>query len=189
MGKERLTAFFDAVLAIIITILVLELPKPAEPTWGAFTGLYREYFAFTLSFFWLGSLWIHQHDMWHHIKHIDAAVVRISMLTLFFAAWFPYTTSWVNEEFYATVPQALYGLVAILVTISTIALNRSLVKANPDNLEFEHLTNSRNGWLAADLLIKAAGFALSFIYPPAAMLGILIAAAFINVAPRVRRQR
>ena len=64
MNKERLVAFTDAVLAIIMTILVLELPKPAEPTLAALLDLQESFFAYTLSFFWLGALWFGMHGIW-----------------------------------------------------------------------------------------------------------------------------
>ena len=183
MGKERLSAFIDAVLAIIITILILELPKPEAPIWAAIWGLRTEYFAYTLSFFWLGSMWIHQHNRWQQVDKVDRSVVRWALVMLFFSSWFPYTTSWVNEHFHATVPQVLYGLIALLVSVSNAVLSRRLVAANPDNAQLAAESSSGDRLLAVDLVIKCCGFVLAFVYPPAMMVAVLAAAAFIDLAP------
>lgn len=68
MSKERLTAFTDAVLAIIMTILILELEKPAAISWSAFWDLRMNFFAYTVSFFWLGAMWVNLHQSWHEVE-------------------------------------------------------------------------------------------------------------------------
>lgn len=86
MGKERLIAFTDAVLAIIMTILVLELAKPDEPTLEAFWALKENFFAYFLSFFWLGSLWIALNGIWEHVKRVSNKVIWWNLGLLFFAS-------------------------------------------------------------------------------------------------------
>ncbi len=75
MEKEKLGAFMDAVLAIIMTILVLELEKPSAPTFKAIWELKMNFFAYTLSFFWLGTFWINIHNQWGRIKYVSKNVV------------------------------------------------------------------------------------------------------------------
>lgn len=183
MGKERLSAFIDAVLAIIITILVLDLPEPEAPTWAAIWDRRTEFAAYTLSFFWLGSMWIHQHNRWDKVDRIDRSVVRWALIMLFFAPWFPYTTRWVNEHFHATVPQLSYGFIALMVSLANAVLSRRLAAANSENTQLAMESRNGNRLLAVDMAVKCCGFALAFLYPPAMMVAILLAAAFIDLAP------
>ena len=83
MNKERLIAFTDAVLAIIMTILVLELEKPTVPTLEAFWALRQNFFAYFLSFFWLGSLWIALNGIWEKVERISTAVTWWNLALLF----------------------------------------------------------------------------------------------------------
>ena len=96
MVKERLVAFFDAVLAIIMTILVLELEKPSEISLKGFLALKENFFAYVLSFFWLGTMWVNHHNEWMGIEKISVKTVWTTMLTLFFSSLFPYSTSIVS---------------------------------------------------------------------------------------------
>lgn len=84
MGKERLMAFTDAVLAIVMTILVLELEKPEAATFEALWALKENFFAYALSFFWLGTMWVNLHNEWHDVSKVTIAVVWWSVIELFF---------------------------------------------------------------------------------------------------------
>ena len=99
MSKERLTAFTDAILAIIMTILVLELEKPATADWASFWELRAHFFSYAISFFWLGAMWVNLHNHWHRIEKIDNKVIWWSITMLFFASFFPYVTDFVSDHF------------------------------------------------------------------------------------------
>ena len=88
MSKERLTAFIDAVLAIVMTILVLELEKPTEVSWAGLWALRQSFLAYTLSFFWLGILWRNHHNGWQQVKTISNSVVVWTLVMLFFTSFF-----------------------------------------------------------------------------------------------------
>ena len=107
MNKERLAAFTDAVLAIIMTILVLELEKPAQVTLAGLWALRANFFAYTLSFFWLGLMWTTHHNNWHLVKKVTNHTVMYSLLMLFVASLFPYTTSLVASNFNNATSQVL----------------------------------------------------------------------------------
>ena len=89
MSKERLTAFTDAVLAIIMTILVLELNKPEAMTWASVWDLRESFFAYTVSFFWLGTMWVNMHRSWHNVEKINNELVWNSLILLFFSSFSP----------------------------------------------------------------------------------------------------
>ena len=180
MNKERLTAFTDAVLAIIMTILVLELEKPSEPTLKAIWELRTSYFSYTLSFFWLGTMWVNHHNEWQKVEKISKSVVWWSIILLFFSSLFPYTTSFVNSYFYSSVAQVFYGVVVLAVTYVNIELSRALEKANENNKKLKERTIKRINWLYIDIAIKIAGLIVSvFIYPPAMMLSVFITSILV----------
>ena len=93
MSKERVVAFTDAVLAIIMTILVLALDKPDPLTWSGFGKLWPQFLAYAFSFFWLGSMWVHLHIEWSGVKLVDQPVLWTSITLLFFCSLIPYSTS------------------------------------------------------------------------------------------------
>lgn len=93
MSKERVAAFTDAVLAIIMTILVLDLDKPDPLTWSGFGKLWPQFLAYAFSFFWLGSMWVHLHIEWSGVKLVDQPVLWTSITLLFFCSLIPYSTS------------------------------------------------------------------------------------------------
>ena len=93
MSKERVVAFTDAVLAIIMTILVLDLDKPDPLTWSGFGKLWPQFLAYAFSFFWLGSMWVQLHIKWSGVKLVDQPVLWTSITLLFFCSLIPYSTS------------------------------------------------------------------------------------------------
>ncbi len=116
MKKHRLIAFTDNVLTIIMTILVL-LDRPSSPTLAAFWALRQNYFAYFLSFFWLGSLFIALNEIWEKVEIISSRVIYVTLLLLFTLSFLPYTTGLVSTYFDSRVVQALYGTVVINSTI------------------------------------------------------------------------
>ena len=93
MSKERVVAFTDAVLAIIMAILVLDLDKPDPLTWSGFGKLWPQFLVYAFSFFWLGSMWVHLHIEWSGVKLVDQPVLWTSITLLFFCSLIPYSTS------------------------------------------------------------------------------------------------
>lgn len=99
MNKERLAAFTDAILALVMTILVLALDAPKEPTLEGFWDLRMSYFSHALSFFCLDSLWMGLNEVCNPAEHIDNAYVMWTLVLLFFASLIPYTTDLVSRYF------------------------------------------------------------------------------------------
>ena len=106
MSKDRLTAFTDAILAIIMTILVLELEKPSAPTLEALWALRTSIFSYTISFFWLGAMWVNLHSQWQKVERVDNHVVWCSIVMLFFSSFFPWVKSFVSQYFMSRLFQA-----------------------------------------------------------------------------------
>lgn len=181
MDKERLAAFTDAVLAIIMTILVLELEKPSPVTWHGIWELRVNYFAYALSFFWLGFMWVSHHNAWHRIKKVNNSTVVYSLLMLFFASLFPYTTSIVAQNYHNSTAQVMYGVIVLLVSFSNMAISHSLNVANHQQL-FKALYGISARNVGIDLVIKIVGLILSMtIYAPAMMDAILLSMLFLCI--------
>ena len=186
MNKERLVAFTDAVLAIIMTILVLELEKPSQVSLADFWALRMNYFAYIISFFLLGTMWVNLHKTWDSIQKISNKLVWISLLLLFFSSLFPYVTSIVSAHFNNATAQAAYGIVVLLVTFTNTWMYDELAKL-PENPDGNELAKEHNRLMIWDIAIKVLGLVLSLtIYPPAMMWAVLIAAVFLIIPRAVK---
>lgn len=189
MNKERLTAFTDAVLAIIMTILVLELEKPKVVTWAHLWDLRMNFFAYAISFFWLGLMWADNHRAFHEIDKISDGTVAWTLIMLFFASLFPYSTSMVASDFNNSTAQVFYGIIIVLVSLSNIGISHSLNKVNTKH-RFKALFDMSRGLVAVDLGIKVLGMILSLtIFPPATMYSIFIASAMLIIVSSIHARK
>ena len=175
MNKERLAAFMDAVLAIIMTILILELKKPETATLKALWNLRVDFFAYTLSFFWLGTMWVNLHNEWHKIKYITPSIVWVNVVILFFSSFFPYVTSFVTSYYNSSVAQGFYGVIVLAVTFCNIISGHLIGKANRNDEKSQESLKIRMRWLSIDIIIKIMGLIISCtFYPPAMMISVYI---------------
>ena len=175
MNKERLAAFMDAVLAIIMTILILELKKPETATLKALWNLRVNFFAYTLSFFWLGTMWINLHNEWHKIKYITTSIIWTNVVLLFFSSFFPYVTSFVTSYYNSSVAQGFYGIIVLAVTFCNIISGHLIGKANRNDEKSQESLKIRMRWLSIDIIIKIMGLIISCtFYPPAMMISVYI---------------
>ena len=175
MNKERLAAFMDAILAIIMTILILELKKPEAATLKALWNLRVDFFAYTLSFFWLGTMWVNLHYEWHKIKYITPAVVWANVVLLFFSSFFPYVTSFVTSYYNSSVAQGFYGIIVLAVTFCNIISGHLIGKANRNDEKSQESLKIRMRWLSIDIIIKIMGLIISCtFYSPAMMISVYI---------------
>ncbi len=175
MNKERLAAFMDAVLAIIMTILILELKKHETATIKALWNLRVDFFAYTLSFFWLGTMWVNLHNEWHKIKYITPSIVWVNVVILFFSSFFPYVTSFVTSYYNSSVAQGFYGIIVLAVTFCNIISGHLIGKANRNDEKSQESLKIRMRWLSIDIIIKIMGLIISCtFYPPAMMISVYI---------------
>lgn len=132
MKKSRLEAFTDGVIAVIITIMVLELKVPAEPTWPALLKSTPIFLSYILSFIYVGIYWNNHHHMLQLVKSINGTVMWANLFFLFCLSLFPFATAWLNEAHPhpALVPTIFYGFILFLTAFSWMPLSRSLINAN-----------------------------------------------------------
>jgi len=125
--KGRLEAFGDAVIAIVITIMVLELRAPEESTLGALLPLAPRFLAYVLSFIFLAIYWNNHHHLFQAVQRVNGAVLWANLHLLFWLSLVPFTTAWLGEAGISTYPVAAYGLVFIAAAIAYFILVRALI--------------------------------------------------------------
>ena len=129
MSKGRLEAFSDGVLAIVITIMVLELKAPSEPTVEALRPLVPEFLSYVLSFVIVGIYWNNHHHMLHAAERINGKVMWANLHLLFWLSLTPFITGWMGENHFAPLPTALYGTVLLCSAIAYTILQTAVIGA------------------------------------------------------------
>lgn len=127
MGRGRLEAFSDGVLAIIITIMVLELKVPHGADLGALGPLLPVFLSYVLSFIFIGIYWSNHHHLFHAVRHVDGRILWANLHLLFWLSLIPFVTGWMGENHFAAWPVALYGTVLLSAAIAYVILTRVLV--------------------------------------------------------------
>jgi uncharacterized membrane protein len=127
MSKGRLEAFSDGVLAIIITIMVLELKVPHGVELAALKPLLPVFFSYVLSFIYLGIYWNNHHHMFHTAKHVSGGILWANLHLLFWLSLFPFTTAWTGENHLAPTPTAVYGFILLMAAIAYYILERTII--------------------------------------------------------------
>jgi uncharacterized membrane protein len=127
MGRGRLEAFSDGVLAIIITIMVLELKVPHGADLGALGPLIPVFLSYVLSFIFIGLYWSNHHHLLHAVRHVDGHILWANLHLLFWLSLIPFVTGWMGENHFAAWPVALYGTVLLVAGIAYFILTRVLV--------------------------------------------------------------
>jgi uncharacterized membrane protein len=130
MGKSRIEAFSDGVLAIIITIMVLELKVPHEPSLSALAALWPVFVSYVLSFVYIGIYWNNHHHMFHAVKHVDGGALWANLHLLFWLSLVPFVTGWMGENHFAAAPTALYGVVMLMAAIAYWILQLRLIRCD-----------------------------------------------------------
>jgi TMEM175 potassium channel family protein len=165
MNKSRLEAFSDGVIAIIITIMVLELHAPHGADWSALRPVIPSLLAYVLSFVFLGIYWNNHHHLLQATERINGVTLWANLHLLFWLSLIPFVTSWMGENHYQSVPTAVYGFVMLMCAVAFTILVRVILSA-------QHGLNSR---LAAamghdrkgklSLLIYVVAVPLAFLHP------------------------
>ena len=127
MGKNRMEAFSDGVLAIIITIMVLEMKVPHGTDLAALEPVLPVFFSYVLSFIYLGIYWNNHHHMLHVTEHVSGAILWANLHLLFWLSLFPFVTGWMGENHFATIPTALYGAVLLMAAVAYWILQQAII--------------------------------------------------------------
>ncbi len=129
MGKGRLEAFSDGVIAILITIMVLELRVPSGTDWHALRPLLPVFLTYILSFIYLGIYWANHHMMFHVVGRISGSVLWANLHLLFWLSLVPFVTGWMGQNHFEAVPTATYGVVMLMAGVSYAILQSAIIAA------------------------------------------------------------
>jgi uncharacterized membrane protein len=138
MNKSRLEAFSDGVLAIIITIMVLEFKTPHESDWSVLRELYPNFLSYALSFVYIGIYWGNHHHLLHTCENIDAAIIWANMNLLFWLSLVPFATGWMGENHFATNTVVLYALLLLICGVAFTILQVRIQRINRNNPKLLH---------------------------------------------------
>jgi len=164
MTKNRLEAFRDGVLAIIITILVLELKVPHSTEVAALKPLLPVFITYVLSFIYIGIYWNNHHHMFHAAHHVNGTVLWTNLHLLFWLSLIPFTTGWMGENHVASLPVALYGLNLMMAGIAYYFLAHCLTNIHGKDSAFtKALGSDFKGKIS--VVLYALGIGLSFVNP------------------------
>lgn len=160
MGKGRLEAFSDGVIAIIITIMVLELKVPHGASLDALVPLLPVLLSYVLSFIYVGIYWNNHHHMLHASSRVNGAVLWANLHLLFWLSLIPFVTGWMGENHFAALPVSLYGFVLLMCGLAYTLLARCLVSEHGRASTLaDALGKDRKGWLSIALYLVGIGLA------------------------------
>ena len=184
MSKTRLEAFSDAVIAIIITIMVLELKIPHETDLHALQPLLPVFLSYVLSFIYLGIYWNNHHHMMHLAGHVNGRILWANMHLLFWLSLVPFVTGWMGENELAAVPIALYGAVLLACAIAYYILQGSIIRNQGAHSPLREAVGK--DWKGkVSPMLYAAGIVLAFVSTWMA-LALYVTVALIWLIPDSR---
>ena len=187
MQKNRLEAFSDAVIAIILTIMVLELKVPHGTDLHALRPLVPVFGAYLMSYVYLGTYWNNHHHMLHATDHIDGKILWANLHLLFWLSLIPFSTGWLADHELAAVPTALYGVVLLCAAIAyTILQSMIIAHGGPNKILREAVGRDRKGKLS--IVAYAVAVAVAFI-EPVISVAVYIAVLFLWFIPDRRIER
>ncbi|MFN0299260.1 MAG: TMEM175 family protein [Burkholderiales bacterium] len=187
MGKARLEAFSDGVLAIIITIMVLELKVPHGDSVTALAPLIPVFLSYVLSFIYIGIYWNNHHHMLHAIRHVTGGILWANLHLLFWLSLVPFVTGWMGENHFAALPTALYGVVLLLAAMAFwILQGRIVASQGSESIVAKAVGRDFKGKLSQVAYIIGIGCA--FLTPWISWaLYVLVAMIWLVPDPRIER--
>ncbi|MDR2457503.1 MAG: TMEM175 family protein [Clostridiales Family XIII bacterium] len=176
MAKTRLEAFTDAIIAIVMTILVLEFEAPKEPTLTAILEMKFQFIIYLISFLTLTIYWINHHSIFQVVHHVSNGIVWLNTILILFMSLIPFTTSYVDIHVGARVPELIYGLVMLCTDIVWLFLTKLLVKEHGKNSDIKKaIADYKKSYITITLIIIGIiiGIFIPFITLVACILSLL----------------
>jgi TMEM175 potassium channel family protein len=162
MGKDRLTAFSDGVIAILITIMVLELKVPHGAEWKMLAGVVPSFLSYVLSFIYLAIYWNNHHHLFHTVTRVDGLILWANSHLLFWLSLIPAATAWMGDNLLAPVPTAVYGAVLLMPAIAYYLLQMAILRKEGTHSVLAHaLGKDIKGKISPVLYV--AGIGLAFV--------------------------
>ena len=187
MGKNRLEAFSDGVLAIIITIMVLEMKVPHGDEWGALRPLLPVFSSYVLSFIYVGIYWNNHHHMLHTCHKVTGPILWANLHLLFWLSMFPFATGWMGENHFAPTPSAVYGVVQLMAAVAYWILQQTIIASQgPGSLLRKAVAGDWKGKMSP--ITYAIAIPVAF-WSEWVSLGLYVLVAFVWLVPDRRIER
>jgi uncharacterized membrane protein len=189
MPKARLEAFTDGVIAVILTIMVLEMKVPHGTDLAALAPLWPVFLAYVMSFVYVGIYWNNHHHLMHAVHTINGSILWANLHLLFWLSLVPFVTGWMSENHFAPLTVAIYGAVLLLTGFAFVLLTRCLITIHGRDSEIaRRLRDDRKGKLS--VVIYAIAIPLSFVQWWIGFgLYALVAAMWFVPDPRIERRQ
>lgn len=187
MGKGRLEAFSDGVMAIIITIMVLELKVPHGESLEALTALIPVFFSYVLSFVYVGIYWNNHHHMLHTAQKVTGPILWANLHLLFWLSLFPFATGWMGENHFAAVPSALYGGVLFMAAIAYSILQKTIIASQGENSLLQRALG--RDWKGKSSPVVYAVAMVTAFWSPALAQALYVLLALLWLIPDTRIEK
>jgi len=187
MSKSRLEAFSDGVIAVIITILALDLKLPQGVTLHSLETVLPVFFSYVLSFVFVGIYWNNHHHLLHATQHVSGGILWANLHLLFWLSLTPFATAWMGQNHFAPLPVALYGMLLLLAGVAYFMLTRALIAHHgKDSLLGSVIGKDRKGVMS--LLVYGIAIPFSFWRPwVACACYVAVAIMWLLPDPRIER--
>jgi uncharacterized membrane protein len=187
MTSNRVEAFSDGVIAIIITIMVLELRPPHIPELAALRPLLPVFVSYAMSFVFVGIYWSNHHHLFQAVEHVNGGVLWANLHLLFWLSLIPFVTAWIGETHFAAWPVALYGLVLVMAAIAYYILARALLSIHADDSVLA-IALGRDFKGKISIAINVAAVPLAFVKPwISCALYVIVAVIWLVPDRRIER--
>jgi uncharacterized membrane protein len=187
MEKDRLLAFSDGVVAIIITIMVLELKVPHGASWDDLAGVLPVFLSYVLSFVYVAIYWNNHHHLLYTVNRVDGLILWANTHLLFWLSLVPFATAWMGENHFAKLPTAVYGVALLMPAIAYLLLQKAIIRREgQDSRLARALGRDIKGKISPFLYVTA--IALSFVDPLIAGI-IYVSVAVMWLIPDRRIER
>ncbi|MGC4030666.1 MAG: TMEM175 family protein [Tepidisphaeraceae bacterium] len=187
MSTQRLEAFSDGVIAIIITIMVLELKVPHEPSWHALKELLPIFLSYLLSFIYVGIYWNNHHHLMHLTPRVTGGILWANLHLLFWLSLVPFVTAWADENHFEPLPTAAYGTVLLMAALAFFILGGVIVRhEGRDSKLAKALGRDWKG--KASIVLYALAIGLAFVTKWASLLYVFVAAMWLIPDRRMEKQ-
>jgi uncharacterized membrane protein len=187
MEKNRLEAFSDGVIAIIITIMVLDLHVPHVPDFSALKELLPVFLSYVLSFIYVGIYWNNHHNMFQAVERVSGGILWANLHLLFWLSLFPFTTGWVGENHLAATPVAVYGVVLFLAGMAYKILQQAIIRRQgPGSVLAQAVGGDWKGNVSPVCYLAAIPLAFWNVWPA---IGLYVFVALLWLVPDRRIER
>jgi uncharacterized membrane protein len=188
MNKNRLEAFSDGVLAIIITIMILEIKTPEDNSFESLKPLIPVILSYVLSFVYIGIYWNNHHHMLQVVKKVNGSILWSNLFLLFWLSLIPFATSWIGSQHFAAVPMCVYGFILLMCAISYVILQNNIIKLEgKDSVLYRAVEKDSKGKISMTCYILA--IPLAFVSPwISGLLYITVALIWIIPDRRIENQ-